>query len=337
MRHRCINLIITGLFVVAFASTAFAQQQQPQPGVNPPLPTMAELQQMYDNGDYPAAVQQIARVLRLRGAPAEPYNRDALLVLRGKTLLAMDDPRAARRAFEEARKSEQPEVAMVASGYVTLLSRSKLSIYTPRTGDKTSINISDPKNQPNAFLALLEDELPACETDAAAAAKADNLNPAIALVPKLLELASVEYAATGKYERVQPIAKNVGVHARALIGNELAAQDQKITAIENMANQLLDTGGYRGGGRGGRRGGWWNSDVTRRGLVSDERESLYQLAEYLQKVEDTARRGLSVAQAVNGETADWQTVVSEAERVKNHAQYVLEAEGVRTATDTSNR
>jgi hypothetical protein len=258
-------------------------------------------------------------------------------LLRGKTLLAMDDPRAARRAFEEAQKSEQNDIAMSAHGYVTLLSRSKLSTFMPRTGNKTPINIADPKNQSAAFNALLEDELPRFEKEAEAAAKANNLNPAIALVPKLLELAAIEFAATGEYERLRPLGKEVGDHARTLISNELAAQDQKITAIENMANQLIDTGGYRGHGTRGRRGGWWNSDVTRRGLVSDERESLYQLVEYLQKVEDTTRRGLSVAKAVNGETPAWEALVQEAERVKNHAQYVLESEGVRTATDTTRR
>lgn len=325
--------------MVAVTSVVFAQQQPAQPGTGqtaPPLPTMDELKQMFESGDYQAAVQQSGRVLRLRGEAAKPYDRTAVQLLRGKTLLALDDPRAARRSFEDAQKSETNDISMTAHGYVTLLSRSKLSIYTPRTGNKTSINISDPKNVPTALTALLDDELPAFQKDAAAAAKADNLNPAIALVPRLLELAGVEYAATGQYERVKPIGRDVGDHARKLIGTELAMQDQKISAIESMANQLVDTGGSRGRGTRGRRGGWWG-DATRRGLVSDERESLYQLADYLQKVEDTARRGLSVAQAVNGETADWETLVNEAERVKNHAQYVLEAEGVRTATDTSNR
>jgi len=300
------------------------------------LPTMDELREMYESGDYRTAIQQIARVMRLRGAPAQPYDHDALQLLRGKTLLAMEDPRAAKRAFEEARTSQQPDIAMTAHGYVTLLSRSKLSIYTKRSGDKAQINIADPKNRAEAFNALLDDELPAFQKEAAAATKADNLNPAIALVPKMLDLAGVDYAATGKCERVQSIAKEVGVHARELIQSELKAQDQKITAIENMANQLIDTGGYAGRGTHRGRGGW-NNDVTRRGLVSDEREDLYQLVEYLQKVEDTTKRGQAVAKAVNGETAAWDALVEQAGLVKNHAQYVLDAEGVRTATDTTKR
>jgi hypothetical protein len=290
---------------------------------------------MYDGGAYQTAVQQIARVLRLRGDAAKPYDRDALLLLRGKTLLALDDPRAAKRAFEEAQTSVENDIALTAHGYVTLLNHSKLSIYTPPAGQQP-IDLVDPSKQPEAFAAVLNSELPAFETAAAAAAKADNLSPAIALVPKLLDLASVEYAATAKVERVQPIAKQVGAHARDLIAQELAAQDQKITAIEKMANQLIDTGGYVGRRRHGR-GWWWNNDVTRRGLVSDERENLYQLVQYLQKIEDTTKRGQTIAKAIHGEVAAWDALAEQAELVKNHAQYVLDAEGVRTATDTTKR
>jgi hypothetical protein len=334
MIPRVTSIVLSVAFTIsslALGQTKPAENQGP-----PPLPTMDELRQMYDDGDYQAAVQQIARVLRLRGAAAQPYDRDTLLLLRGKTLLALDDPRAAKRSFEEAQKSAQTDIAMTAHGYFTLLSRSKLAVYTRRTGDHAQINFADPKNQVEAFNALLDDELPAFQNDAAAAAKANNLNPAIALVPKVLDLAGVEYAATGKCERVQPIAKDVGVHARELIKNELDAQDQKISAIEKMANQLIDTGGY-GSGRRGRRGWWWNNNVTRRGLVSDEREDLYQLVEYLQKIQDTTQRGQAVAKAVNGDTAAWDALLQQAEQVKNHAQYVLDAEGVRTATDTTNR
>jgi hypothetical protein len=294
-----------------FGLSALAQPKPAEPQGPPPLPTMDDLHQMYDNADYQAAVQQIARVLRLRGQAAQPYDRDALLLLRGKTLLALDDPRAAKRAFDEAQKSQQSDIAMTAHGYVTLLNRSKLSVYTKRSGDKAQISIADPKNQVEAFAALLDDELPAFQKEAAAAAKADNLNPAIALVPKMLDLAGVDFAATGKCERIEPIAKEVGARARELIQNELTAQEQKISAIERMADQLIDTGGVAG--RGTRRGGgWWNGGVTRRGLVSNEREDLYQLVEYLQKVEDTAKRGQSVAHAVKGETAAWDALVQQA-------------------------
>ncbi|MBC8108229.1 MAG: hypothetical protein H7Z14_16705 [Anaerolineae bacterium] len=323
------------------AQAAGAQAQQPvKPAENPgppPLPTMDELREMYDSGDYRTAVQQIARVLRLRGAPAQPYDRDALQLLRGQTLLALDDPRAAKRSFDEAQKSAQNDIAMKAHGYFALLSRSKMNMYKKRTGDKAEINISDPRLLVDAFTAVLDDELPAFQGEAATAVKANNLQPAIAIVPKLLDLASIEFAATGKYERVQPIGKQVGDHARDLIEKELTMQDQRITGIENMANQLIDTGGYVGRGtrRGG--GGWWNSSVTRRGLVSDERENLYQLIEYLEKVEDSAKRGQTVAKAVEGDVAAWDAVVEHAQQVKAHGQSVLEAEGVRTATDTSNR
>jgi hypothetical protein len=174
----------------------------------------------------------------------------------------------------------------------------------------------------------LDDELPAFEKDATAAVKADNLNPAIALVPQLLDLAGVEFAATGKCERVRPIARQVGDHARGLIGKELIAQEQKISAIERMAEQAIEVGR--------RRGGRWN-DTIRRGLDSNERAALYDQVDYLVKVEDTVKRGLSIATAVKGETGPWDALLQQATQVKTHAQYVLDAEGVHTVDGVSNR
>ena len=218
---------------------------------------------------------------------------------------------------------------MPAHGYFTLLAKSKLSIYTKRSGgENAQINIADPKKQPEAFNALLDDELPRFEKEAAAAAKAENLNPAIGLVPQILDLAGVEFAATGQCERVRPMAKQVGEHARSLIGKELAAQEQKINAIERMAEQTIEVGR--------RRGGRFN-DTIRRGLDSTERSDLYDLVEYLVKVEDTVKRGLSIAQAVKGETAPWDALLQQATQVKTHAQYVLDAEGVHTVDGVSNR
>jgi hypothetical protein len=294
---------------------------------------MQDLHAMYDTGDYRAAVQQIARVLRLRGKAAEPYDRDALQLLRGKSLLALDDPRAAKRAFQEAEKSPQNNIAMTAHGLVALLNRCKLSIYKQRTGDHAEINISDPKNLPVALEAVLDDELPAFQSEAAAATKANNLAPSQALIPKLLDLATIEYVASGKYERVGPIGKSIGEHARNLTEAELNSQDQRITAIENLANQVYDTGGYVGG----RRGWWVTGGVTRRGLVSDERESLYDTIQYLGKIEEVAKHAVQIAKAIDGNVDAWSAVAAHATQVKAHAQYVLDAEGIRTANDVPNR
>ena len=223
---------------------------------------------------------------------------------------------------------------MKANGYVALIDRSKRNVYPQRSGERAEISIVDPKTQPAAFLAALEDDLPVFQKSADSATKADNLAPAIALIPKLLELAGMEFAGTGSYERMKPVAQPVGEHARKLTRTELTMQEQRVTAIENLANQVLDTGGYRG--RGGRRGGMgWSDDVSRRGLVSDERESLHQLVEYLAKIEDTVHRGRSIAEAVQGDVAAWEQLLEQAAQVKTHAQFVLEAEGVRTSTDTS--
>ena len=81
------RIVYSSIFFLAFlavGSALGAEQDRAAPTTQPiPLPTSAELQQMNDAGQYRICLQQIARVLALHGDPAGPYDRNALLLLRG--------------------------------------------------------------------------------------------------------------------------------------------------------------------------------------------------------------------------------------------------------------
>ena len=56
---------------------------------------MEQLQEMYDSGDYRTCLQQVATVMRLTGPAAKSYDKDQLQLLRGETLMSLNDPRTA--------------------------------------------------------------------------------------------------------------------------------------------------------------------------------------------------------------------------------------------------
>jgi len=292
-------------------------------------PTMEQLRELYDSGDYRTCIQQVAGVMRLTGAAAKPYDREQLQLLRGETLIALNDPATAKRVLQEASKSSQPDVAIRARGLVALLSKSRGSIYTPRSGGGKPLDISDPENRKRALEAMVTDEIGGLEAAAKPAQSADNLKPIIQIMPRVLDLNAVERLATGEDVRTRPIGAALGERARKLIGSELAAQAQRIQGIEQLANGVYDTGRTASSERQSRRG-TVGAGVTRRGLNSDEREELYNLVEYLRQVEDTAKGAERMARMAQGDVAAWEEISAQASRVAENAQAVLDAEGVST-------
>jgi hypothetical protein len=316
------------LIVVATAPVAPARAGDPEPQ----LPTMADLKEMYDAGAYRTCLQQVSRLMQLRSDNANAVNRDQLLLLRGQCLLAMDDAPSALRSLDQAKDATDLEVSTHARALAALIRRSPGLRYVPKSHDAGStipadgINIADPKTRKDAFRALMHDEFNSFQADARKAIAANNLEPTIALVPQLVELSTAERVATGSNERMKPISMQVGEHARDLIGKELEVQDKKITNIEKYANQLLNTGGGGGGGQ------WWGGGITRQGLNSEQRQSLYDLIQYLQRIVDTSQNARKVAASVGGDVQAWDAVVTRSQAVRDHAQQVLDAEGYRSGT-----
>jgi len=322
----CLLLLAAALLVGAPAIAA----------AEPQLPTLADLKEMYDSGAYRTCLQQAARLMQLRPDHPSAVDRGQLALLRGQSLLALEDSASAIRVLQEAQESKDPEVGAHARALIALIRSSPKLRYVPRTRDAApasansaeGINIADPRTRREAFFAFLNDQIASFEADARKAIAADNLNPSIALVPRMVELHAVERLATDKDERIGPIARQVGEHARELINRELDTQDKKIANVERVANQLIDV---PGGGSG-----WWLHGITRRGLNSDERQDLYDLIQYLQRVVETSQQALNVAQSVNGNVQAWQDILTRAQTVREHAQNVLDAEGFRSGTgDTS--
>ena len=87
---------------------------------------------MYDAKQYRTCLQQIGRVLQLRGDAARPYDPASLQLLRGECLVQLQDRSTAMLAFSTAEKSPDLQQAAQARAMSLLLSRSPGFIYTPK-------------------------------------------------------------------------------------------------------------------------------------------------------------------------------------------------------------
>lgn len=321
-RIRC----IFGLMAIAL----IVRQTNAQTATAPSSPpTMEQLREMYDSGDYRTCLQQVASVMRLSGTAAKMYDKAQLQLLRGETLIALNDPRTAKRVLQDVSKSAPLDVALHARALVALLSKCNGSIYTPRTGDRTPLDISNPEMCKRALATLVADEIGTLKVAVEPALDADDLAPIIKVMPRVLDLNAAERMATGDDPLTRPIGSALGDRARKLINSELAVQAQRILSIEQLANGVYDTGRTVSSERRSRRGGAGDG-VVRRGLNSDEREELYKLVEYLNKIEDTVKGAEQMARAAQGNIEAWEEIAAQASQVAERAQVLLDTEGVKT-------
>jgi len=310
------------LFLVAFLSLGSAlgaEQEGGVPTTQPmPLPTPAELQQMNDGGQYRICLQQIARVLALRGDPARPYDRNSLLLLRGDCLLHLKDPTTALDAYVAASHSPKPAQKAEARATALLIRKSVGLLFTPKPPTKGGpIGIVDHADRVKAMLALnkelLEDSKPLID----AALDAPNLIPIIDAAPALIDIHSLETAATGSDAEIHPTLMKIAEHARELMTNELALVDNRVRLIESKANQLAGIGAY---------GAVWWGGAARQGLTTNDREALRRDAAYADRISSSAGQFQGVSRSLGGTGEKWNPVVESGLIVAQHARDVLAVE-----------
>jgi hypothetical protein len=279
-----------------------------------PVPTPQELQQMFDAGQYHTCLQQIARVLRLRGSAASAHDPDQLQMLRGECFIRLGDRAQAIRAFTTAQKSANHALALTARANLLIVQASPAFKYDTGSG---TIDITDPQNRKQAMQAMFSKELQKADPAIHAAQNADSLAPIIAAVPKLKDLVALEVTATGKDKEIYPAFSQVGARARDLIAGALQALDAQIVTIEHRANEPI-TGSVNGSP-------WWVT-VGRRGLDSPDRAALDEAFTGAQQIHDVALQGQMTAEALNGSVDRWKELVSFALQVITHARNVADLE-----------
>ena len=311
MKHALVLI----LFAAILASGAQTSGQGP--ATRPiPFPSAADLQKLHDGGQYRICLQQIARVLALNGDAAKQYDQNSLLLLRGDCLLHLEDPETALVAYTAAAKSPDPAQRAEAKAAILLIHASAGLSFTPKQPvEGGAISIIDHPDRKKAMGLLAGQLLSESKPRIDAALDAANLVPIIDATPVLIDIHSLEIAATGSDAEIRPTLLKIGEHARDLMRKELDYVDGKVSRIESSANQSVEVGGY---------GGWWGSG--RQGLTTKERQALRADAAYAEQITSAASQFQGVSRSLGGTGEKWDSLVESGSSVSRHAQDVLAAE-----------
>jgi len=293
--------------VMAFPSRRAAAQTG-SPSDRPAL-SVEEIRKLHNAAQYRSTLQEAARTLRTPAGESDKYQ---LQLIRGDALLHLDDAQTALAAYGVAMKSPDAKQSDVARAMSLLIRNSQNLKYTPKKGGSTEpIDIVDHDSRPRAAAALLSDKLASDRKEIDAALSADNLKPILAAVDPILDVIALEYVATGKDEQTHALGQGVAERARDLISRELSRLNDQVGQYQRIANQIIDDGG---------------NGVTRRGLISTQRQELRDMIDYLAKIHDVAERGRQLALKYNGAVDKWDGITRDAADIGRHANDVLAAE-----------
>jgi hypothetical protein len=228
------------------------------------MPTMQELQQLYESKQWQPLLQKVSKVLPLRGQAAAPYDRYELFMMKGEAHLNLKQAPAASSAFDEASKLKDLEKTKmaVADAMVLLIKRSSGLVYkrkspTTQPGDEKAIDLVDRDKRKAAFAALAADEQLALQPKVKAATSGNSLRPIADMLKSLDDLKTAEMASTDSTDTpltaalVAPLAK----HAKDLTAKEVSGMKSTVDAIERSANTVVDVPGSGRYDRTGRTGG----------------------------------------------------------------------------------
>jgi hypothetical protein len=338
------------LFFLSIGRTVLAAAAEP-------LPTAAEIHQLYDEGKYPQVLQKLQRVLILKGDAAKPYDRHDLLRLRGETQLHLKSNAPAAQSFTEAAGATDDAGAIAVDRATALLIKrsQQQQAYTPKSAGKgkapEAIPIVDPASRKKALGALFEDELAASAPKLKAVAEARQLSAILEAIPFIRDLRSLELAATEKDERTRKVIGQLGAHARDLLDKAVKDEGKKVDAIEKTANETIQIQDYGRDPKSNGRGTKIETQWKLRGLTRTDAGALRDSLTMMEKVAaachemtdalgggDKAGGGATQpaaaapAPAGGDKPVDFAPVRTEAEKVAKKADTVLNADYSRRYT-----
>jgi tetratricopeptide (TPR) repeat protein len=292
------SIVLTLLCGVLFISSrALTAAAQPDP--------VSDAQQKLDAGQFKDAITIVTQSLTRSRPDDDSAQRGQLLTIKGEALLRMGQTATAASTFDMAVKSA-PDVrtAALARANSLLIRASSQGKYRPRTGGGQPIEIIDPESRKQAFAALREDLSRTVKPKMQAALNGNTLPPLLDVLPSVMDLGYLEYAANGSAPTARDDLKELGAHARDLMNSELRKLRHQIDVLEDASNSTDN----------------WN----RRGLFSNERKWLTDQLPYLRRIEKTARDARSRARELGFDGAAWEPIIADAGDQADRAQAMLD-------------
>ena len=305
------------VLIVAMALVPFAQAADVEP-----LPTSAELHEMYDAGQYHPLLTKLARVLPLKGEAGKPYDMVDLNLLKAETCLQQKLQDMAAVAANEAAKlgssSPDSKLGTEARALAALLKRSQKLQYTPKSpaGSKP-MSIVDRANRQPVYAALLADMQGDVDAKLKAAKTSKSLPPISTAIQSLGDMSVVETMATGTNTQSQKAGDDLSSTAHALMKQTVAALDKHVDAIQKSADKVRDLGPT---GRVQRFTGVAEKSYRKTGLSDADRNDLRDAMDTCAKIAGTCNDLQAVLQK---DAKDFRDIVSAAETTAKQASQVL--------------
>lgn len=250
--------------------------------------TVKELNETFTSGDYAKVVLDADRTLTDQGTSLSDEEAYGLIMLKAEALLRQGNAAAAAREFVNAgRAATDIQQLAWARASAIVVRRSNTKTFTPRTGDKTPIDILNPDTRKQAFLALYKDMLPEVNRRQETAMRANTLPALEDAVLPVADATFLEIAATGASKEMGPALKGIGERARKLISEDIIRVQRQVSILDRIASQYDGWGG------------------SLRGLTSRERDELRTTQAYVDRVLERVRAYRLAASRLTNDLQDW--------------------------------
>jgi hypothetical protein len=237
---RQIKICITGLILLLIGIAA----DKPPASAPAALPSQKTIVSTFEAKDYAGVLQQIIRVLPLKGEKAVGYDRHVLLILKAESHMQLKQFKSAGDAFAAAAKETDDDTkASEARAMQLLLKQSKggnIQRRIPRKGEKLqSANVLDQEQRKDAFRIAYEDLRAEAEPKVKAALKSRSLKEISGTIDTLGDVHDLEIAATGSHAQHLAMHRELGERAKSLISKQLEQAQNDVLEIRERANSIV--------------------------------------------------------------------------------------------------
>jgi hypothetical protein len=318
------------------AQDASAAPAVPVPATQPTVDVSAmvgEVQSNLDAKQFPAAVKAAAKVLALHGPVAASVDRFEITMQKGYAQAGMRSMSSAVITFKSAMKeTKDPRQIALAKWTAELFRTAGSTSYVPKTlganGQKRGpYDLLDTDARKDAFGALLDDDLAALDPKVKAATISQKLPEIFPVLQQIVDLDQLDLIANSTDDKTQTLASGLLDHARNLLSNALKSDWARIGDIDTHANitttvpsQIVINGSLV-----------TQNSTRKNGLSDSNKTELNNIISVCQKIHDAAQSFLPLAKS----DKDWNTIISDSDRVAARASDVLNADYGGTTTNGS--
>jgi hypothetical protein len=301
-------------------------------------PSADEIQTAIEAKQYPVAVKLASKMLTLKGPAAAGMDRFQVTMLKGYAQAGMKSMSTAIMTFKSAEK-ETKDVTQIAQAKWTaeLFKTAGSTTFTPKkmavgAAKPGPFDLLNPDQRKDAFGALLDDDLAALDPKLKSATISQNLPEIWPVLQQVMDLDQLDVVANGNDDKTNTLASNLLDHSRNLLTNALKADWARVSDIDTHANLTTNiptqimVGGIME----------TVNQTRKNGLSMSNTNELKNIVSVCQKIHDAAQAFMSQAKS----DKDWNTILSDADRVAGRASDVLSADygtgsGTGSTIDTS--